>query len=483
MRDEYLQKMIRNVMDGENEADRQTQLMATVLDSSYDGIYITDGEATTVWMNTSYERITGLREKDVLGYNMRTLVEKGVISKSASLLALERNMPVTIEQTFRTGKHAVVTSTPFYDKKNRVRMIVTNVRDISDIYQMQQELEKRYQKNLRYREEIDVIRQYLISHTDLIANDPEMLNLLRTVKRAAQMDTMILLQGETGVGKERVAMYIHQNSLRKNKNFIKVNCGTIPEDLAESELFGYERGAFTGARKEGKMGLFEVADKGTIFLDEIGDLPPVTQTKLLRVLQEQEFLRVGGNVPVKVDVRVLAATNRDLKAMVRNKTFREDLYYRLSVFPVLIPPLRCRKGDIGALAESMLKKLNQKYNTDKRLSNAALAGMMEYNWPGNVRELKNVLERAYIMCNNHEILMEDLGIAGIAPTAFGPTGELTERMNLKTELEKTELEYMERAYQVHKNVREAARYLSMDPATFSRRRKHFLEKYGSPKDQ
>ena len=478
MRDANLQEIIEKVTGEGDQLRKQTEFWKMVLEGSYDGICIVDGNANLVWMNSAYEKIAGLKEVDVIGKNLKELVEKGAMSCACSLLALEKKKVVTLEQVFRNGKRATVTSTPLFDEVGKIQMVVVNVRDISDIYRMQRKLEERFRQNQRYREEIDVIRQYLNSHTDLIATDPEMLNLLRVVKRAANMDTTILLRGETGVGKERIAAYIHQNSLRKHQKFIKVNCATIPDSLAESELFGYEKGAFTGAKKEGKMGLFEAADGGTIFLDEVGDLPLTTQIKLLRVLQEKEVIRVGGQTAKKIDVRILAATNRDLKAMVDNKMFRADLYYRLNVFPVMIPPLRYRRGDIRPLAESVLKELNQKYNLNKEISQAAFADMLEYDWPGNVRELRNVLERAYIMSNEKKILADDLGISGNHPAKqLRAEKEMQEPMNLKGMLEKIELEYLDAAYQAKGNIREAARFVEMDPTTFARRRKLLSEKF------
>ncbi|MFR1517094.1 MAG: sigma-54 interaction domain-containing protein, partial [Evtepia gabavorous] len=216
-------------------------------------------------------------------------------------------------------------------------------------------------------------------------------------------------QGETGTGKERIASTSTRTPLGP-ENFIRVNCGAIPESLAESELFGYERGAFTGANREGKPGLFEVAHEGTIFLDEVGELSLATQTKLLRVLQEKEITRVGGSKPIPIDVRVIAATNRDLQKCVTEGAFREDLYYRLSVFPVWVPPLRERKLDIPKLAASVIEELNQTYEHKKSLTVGAEATLLQYPWPGNVRELRNVMERAFIMSDGEEIQAEDLAI-------------------------------------------------------------------------
>ncbi|MDY3014427.1 MAG: sigma 54-interacting transcriptional regulator [Evtepia sp.] len=390
--------------------DGMTQRLLAVLESSFDGIFLTDSHACPIWCNHSYEVISGLRAQDVLGIPMQKLVEEGIISRSSTLMALDRQCAVTIEQTFTTGKHAVVTSTPIFDADDQICMVVTNVRDISELISLQESLDKERRLAARYEQEIAIIREQLMSTPQFIAEDPATLNLLRIVGRAALLDTVVLIQGETGVGKEYIATYIHQRSPRKGKSFIPVNCGAIPENLAESELFGYERGAFTGANREGKAGLFEVADGGTIFLDEVGELPLATQTKLLRVLQERKLTRVGGSKPIPINVRVIAATNRDLQDCVEKGTFREDLYYRLSVFPVWVPPLRERKLDILKLAKSVIQELNQTYRQEKFLSAGAEAALLQYAWPGNVRELRNVMERAFIMSDAKSIQAEELAI-------------------------------------------------------------------------
>ena len=268
--------------------------LIAILESSFDGIFVTDAQARPIWCNHSYEVISGLTAQEVLGVPMGELVRRGTISHSATLEALAQGQAVTINQTFTTGKRAVVTSTPIYDQTDQICLVVTNVRDISELIALQETLDHQRRLSARYQQEIAVIRDQLLHTPQLVAEDPATLNLLRIVGRAAQLDTVVLIQGETGTGKERIASYIHQNSPRARKNFIRVNCGAIPESLAESELFGYERGAFTGANREGKPGLFEVAHEGTIFLDEVGELSLATQTKLLRVLQEKEITRVGG---------------------------------------------------------------------------------------------------------------------------------------------------------------------------------------------
>ena len=250
--------------------------------------------------------------------------------------------------------------------------MVTNVRDMTELRELQEKYRQTAALSERYQSEAEYARKQVLASADLIVADPRMLALLEQVKRVAALDATVLLLGETGVGKEKIAKYIYKNSARKEERFLAINCGAISPTLMESELFGYERGAFTGASREGKMGLFEVADKGTVFLDEIGELPLDMQVRLLRVLQEQTIQRVGGTRDISINVRVVAATNRDLEEMVQQKTFRQDLFYRLNVVPIRIPPLRERQADIPAFLDHFLAQFNQKYNTRKEFAGDAV---------------------------------------------------------------------------------------------------------------
>ena len=317
----YLQKGGASLLHGSTE-EINRQLFA-ILGSVYDGLFITDGNAVTILINQAYQTISGLNPEDVLGKNMRDIVASGLIDRSGTLIALETGKPATLEQTFRTGKQALITSTPCFSDKDKISMVITVVRDMTDLYGLQ---EKYHESEERHRSEMAFLQRSQQLTSQLIAQDPRTLDTLRRVQKVAALDTTILLLGETGVGKEQFARFIYENSARSGQSFIGINCGAIPPTLIESELFGYERGAFTGANREGKMGVFESANKGTVFLDEIGDLPLDMQVHLLRVLQERQVKRVGGVRSISVDVRIVAATNRDLLEMVREKTFREDLY-------------------------------------------------------------------------------------------------------------------------------------------------------------
>lgn len=448
------------------------ELLISVLESSFDGIYITDGQANTIWCNRSYEVVSGLNRNEVIGLNMRELEAQGVISRSATLIVLQSRESVTIEQDFKTGKHAIVTGTPLFDENDNIIMVITNVRDISELYDLKEQLARNSELNRRYQTEIELIQKHIIGYEDFVATDKKTLELLRVVNRVAKLDTTILLLGETGVGKESVAAYIFKNSTRNGEHFIKVNCAAITPSLIESELFGYEPGTFTGASKSGKMGLFEVANNGTIFLDEVGELPYNIQAKLLRVLQEQEILRIGSDKPIKINVRILAATNRNLEEMVAKKLFREDLYYRLNVFPITIPPLRERKDDISVLAQNMLEKLNKKYGLNKSFSQQALSRLLEYHWPGNVRELKNVVERTFIMCSDEKITAADLPLQ----TGWHEILDENNKVDLREIIERVEENYINRAYENFHNVRTAAKSLGMSAATFTRKHNRYCKR-------
>lgn len=443
-----------------------------VMESSYDGLYITDGQANTVYVNHSYERITGLKREDVLDLNMRDIEKKGILSKSATLVVLKKRRVTTILQEFKTGKEALVSSTPILGKNKKIMLVVTNVRDVTELKDLKEELEENKVLAEKYYSEIEEMRLQLLESSEMIAEDDATIEILRQSMRVAKVDTTVLVLGETGVGKEEVAKYIHKNSSRGKNQFIKVNCGAIPENLIESELFGYEKGAFTGALEKGKMGLFEVADGGTIFLDEIGELPLNMQVKLLRVLQENRIQRIGGVKEIHVNIRVIAATNRDLDEMVKAKKFREDLYYRLNVVPIVIPPLRERRHDVVALLKHYMEIYNNKHGYNKKLDSKVTNILLEYDWPGNIRQLRNLIERLVVMSNHDKINVEDLP-QKIIEFNQGDIIDRFENMSLKDAVMKLEAQMIERAYRKSGNVRDAARLLGINASTLVRKRQKY----------
>lgn len=445
--------------------------LKAIIECSFDGIYITDGKATTLMINDAYERITGLTAEILLGENMWNLMEAGTINSSGSLLAIAEKRIVTLYQTFNTGKRAMITSTPIFDEEGNIVLVETNVRDLTEICALREQVEKN-KTELEQRRSLEFIKEKKV---DMVVCDENTIKTLMLADSVARMDSTVVLCGESGVGKEVFAKYIRDNSMRKDAPYVRVNCGAIPESLIESELFGYEKGAFTGANKNGKIGLFEMANKGTIFLDEIGELPLSMQVKLLRVLQEQEIERIGSAKPTKIDVRVIAATNRKLEKMIEEKTFREDLYYRLMVFPINIPSLRERRRDIQPLAEYFLKELNEKYKEKKHFSENCIMILENYQWPGNVRELKNIVERAFIISKDDEITTESIPITD-ANTHMNKYQKNKEKLAVDTDkpleeaIRELEIIYMDKAFKKYGNVRDAAESLGMSASTFVRKR-------------
>ncbi|MCR2033449.1 sigma-54 interaction domain-containing protein [Anaerofustis stercorihominis] len=459
-----------------NNLQEANDRLDAIIENSFDGIYITDGNANTIKANKSYEMITGLKKEEVIGKNMLDLVKNNVISVSGSLLAMQKKKPITLQQEFKTGKKALITSSPVIDDNGDIIMVVTNVRDLTEIYNLKEEIGRKQIIDTNREHKLSPINNNPTIVDDIICVDKKSIEALNIADKVAGLDATVMLLGDTGVGKELFANHIYKNSNRKDKPFIKINCGAISPNLVESELFGYEKGAFTGANKNGKAGLFEVADKGTIFLDEIGELPLNMQVKLLRVLQEQEIERIGGTKPIKIDVRIIAATNADMEDMVDKKLFRKDLYYRLMVFPIYIPSLRERKEDIIPLTNLFINNFNDKYGFNKKFSESALEKLKNYDWPGNIRELRNIVERGLIICSKEKVNAKDLPL-NISPKSNPFENiELNETKDLKKLVESIELKYINEAYKKYKNVRDAAASLNMDPSTFVRKRKRYAQK-------
>jgi transcriptional regulator with PAS, ATPase and Fis domain len=302
-----------------------------------------------------------------------------------------------------------------------------------------------------------------------------MQRIIQIALRVDQFDSTVFLMGESGVGKGIIARMIHKYSNRKNGSFIRVDCAGIPDSLIESELFGYEKGAFTGARPEGKPGFFELANEGTLFLDEIAEIPLGSQSKLLRFLEDHEIVRIGGTKPKKIDVRVIAATNRGIEEMVSSKLFRKDLYYRLNVVPIHIPPLRERQDDILPLIFHLLKKYNETYQTKKVLSPKAIDTIRKYDFPGNIRELANIIERLVVITEEDQIEGRDLGnaIEDYTPRPLHYNSFSSEGMSLKEALERCGNLIIDKAIKKYGSQREAAKILGVNQATISRRRKRF----------
>jgi PAS domain S-box-containing protein len=447
-------------------------------DHLYDGIYITDGTGKTIYVNKAYERITGIRAEEVVGKNVKDLMEEGLFKNAVSLEVIKHKKQVnSVGISLRNGTKMLVTGNPVLDENGNVKMVVVNDRDITDLLEIKADLETSQMKlktveehERKRRQEIEHLRK-LNFNKNLIGQSIEIKNIIKLIHQVANVDATVLITGETGVGKEVVADEIYLNSHRKNEAFIKVNCAAIPANLLEAELFGYERGAFTGANNQGKVGLFELANKGTILLDEIGEMPLDLQTKLLRVIQHKEVTRIGGTKTIKLDVRFLAATNRDLKDMVNQRKFREDLYYRLNVFPIYIPPLRSRIEDIGVLTEFFLDIYNKKYGKQVRLDSSAMNLLKQYPWPGNVRELQSIIERITIISEYDAILNEEQ-IATLLNIDFYNISDLINKeIGLAQIVENVERKTIEKVLAKYGSTRKAAQVLKIDQSTIVKKAK------------
>ena len=449
------------------------EFFETVFESSYDGIYITDGMAVTLMVNKSYESISGLRREDMLGKDMHELVEKQVISQSGTLAALETLKPVTMEQSFKTGKRATITSTPIFNEDNEVVLVVTNVRDVTELYELQRQLEMSQERSRQYFSELESLRRQMSRSTKVIAEDPAMREVLQVARKVAELDVPILLEGEIGVGKQELARYIVARSRRKKTRFIEVNCSSYTEGMLERELFG---SASSDAQDQGTMGLLELVDGGTLLLDEVGELPTEVQARLARFMQTHRFERVGSMASVQADVRILASTSRDLKKLVSGRQFREDLYYALNVLPIQVPPLRQRREDILPIVDRLCSSLNKKYHQKKRFTQPALLALRNYNWPGNIRELHNVVESAVILSDEDLIRPEDLPLPQSVQPSARQLSDFAGPLDLRRTVEALELRYIRGAYQKYGNVRDAARSLGMDPSTFVRKRARLEER-------
>ncbi|MFN4189750.1 MAG: sigma 54-interacting transcriptional regulator [Pseudothermotoga sp.] len=362
-------------------------LLKAIIESTSDAISVADEDGKIVMVNKAYTKITGYSSSEVVGKLATVDIAQG---ESMHIKVAKTKQPIYgARQLVGPGKREVVVDvTPLF-VKNEFKGSVAVIHDVTEIMRLNRELD----------EVKRLIRRMGARYTfeDVVAESPKMKIALTQAMKVAPTPATVLLRGESGTGKELFAHAIHNASDRKDRAFVSVNCAAIPESILESELFGYTSGAFTGARKEGKKGLLEEAQHGTVFFDEIGKMPLTLQSKLLRFLENKEIVPVGDTQAIKIDARIIAATNMDLEKMVQQGSFLPDLYFRLNVFPILLPPLRERKEDIPILVQYIIRKLNQQYGrTVEGISPDALARLINYNWPGNVRELENVIGRAMI---------------------------------------------------------------------------------------
>lgn len=455
-----------------------------IIASSHDGIIITDGEGNVIKINKALLRVTDLPKECFLGKKIDNLQAEGYFSFEpiAKRARIEKRF-ITGLQKIKTGKEVMVTSTPVFDDNGNVFRVVTNVKDMSDIIKLQEQLTQSLEVSDHLRTEFNKLLEDELRSHELITRNHKMLKIVELTRRVADSNATVLLQGESGVGKEVFAKLVHVWSKRKG-TFLKVNCSALPGHLLESELFGYSRGAFTGANNLGKPGLFELADEGTLFLDEIEDLPLELQGKFLRVLQDGEFLRLGGTNIIKVNVRIIAASNKDITMMVEENKFRPDLYYRLNVVPITIPPLRERMEDIPLLVEYFLGQLNEKYNTKKFITSQLIKSFFNYPWPGNIRELKNNLERLILISSGEAISEQEFKESQYGklennseysnnPLSVTPPEEDDYIPPLREALEAKEKQLIIKAFNKYKNLRRTGEILGISHTAVLRKLKKY----------
>ena len=444
-----------------------------IIDSVSDGIYITDGNADTIRINESYERITGIKSEEVIGRNMKDLVAEGVFSESVTFKVFEKRKPASVMHNIKTGQQVLSTGHPVFNEDGEIVRVVTTARDVKKLNDLKEELNKTKELSKQYYSELQKLRLQQLELNDVVIKSSALKDIFDLAIQLGTVDSTVLITGESGVGKEIVARTIHKVSERSDNSLIKVNCGAIPPNLLEAELFGYEEGAFTGAKSGGKPGMFELANGGTLFLDEIAELPLDLQVKLLRVLQEHELIRVGGTKNIKIDARIITATNRDLEKMMKEDKFREDLYYRLNVVPIFIPPLRKRREDISQLSYQFLFDFNEKYNKNKKLSQQTVEILENYKWPGNVRELKNLIERIVVMSN------QDLITPDFLPNNLKETNKseceinIRNIMPLKKAVSELESQILKKAFKKYKTTYQVAEALEVSQPTVVRKKNKY----------
>ncbi len=463
-------ELIQSVHGELNRVRELKEDLDIFIDASYDGICMTDGSGNIQRVNKNLHKLLGLKEDELLLKNMAVLEQQRILYPSVTMMVLKEKKAITILQRLKSGRQVLATGVPVLNAEGQVIKVISNIRDFDQLQKVKVELDSVHKRPSSAGR-----------NTQLIALSEAFTRILDMAKRVSVVDTTVLILGESGVGKEVVACFIHNNSPRNNGPFIKINCGALPESLIESELFGYETGAFTGARSAGKPGLFEMANEGTLFLDEVGELPLSQQVKLLQVIQDKQVTRVGGTKPKKVNVRLLTATNRDLTRMVKEGSFRADLYYRLNVVPVRIPPLRERIDDIIPLMYCFLEQFNLRYQKHCKITRQARECLASYPWPGNVRELENLMERLVVIAENEAIDIGDLP-SHLTSTTSEEEVDLEKILRvdqvipLKDALEEVEKRLVLKARALYKNTYKMAEALGINQSTAVRKLNKYLDK-------
>ncbi|WP_439020166.1 sigma 54-interacting transcriptional regulator [Bacillus thuringiensis] len=455
-----------------------------ILSSIYDEILVVNPKGELIrYSETIINDFWGSNLKDLLGKNLLDLEKKGLFSPSVTRLVLEQQKKVSVVQETKNGRKILAVGNPVFSESGELHRIIIASRDITEATRLKTELHEIKKISEQYKKELDDFKNKDRFLKKLIYCSPKMEQIINQAKKIADFSSNVLISGESGVGKEVIAQAIHQLGNRSSRPFLKLNCGAIPETLLESELFGYTKGAFTGADKNGKEGYFKRADQGILFLDEIGEMPLHLQVKLLRVLQEQEVIPIGSTIPTKINVQIIAATNKSLEKMVEAGTFREDLFYRLNVIPLQVPPLRERMEDVPVLAFHFLQQLNEKYNKNYHLTPDALNLLEFYSWPGNVRELQNMIERLVVSADDLVIEAEFVSKFLTPGYDFKKSKPVITRvLPLQEALNSVEEQLILLAMKQHKTTTKAAKALGISQSSVSRKYQKIVSEKGIEAD-
>jgi len=442
-----------------------------ILDSLDDGIYVSDQNAITVYINDAYLKLRGISSENVMNKSIYDILKSGDVFKHSiipEIIRTKGKVTATGTDIFGDGKefNAYATGKPVFDQEGNVKLAVVSIFDTNKMKLRYDEFKEKSNREAAIR----ITNKDNNFKNAMIGTNESMKSIRKTIDRVAATDATVLITGESGVGKESVADRVYYLSRRRDCPYIKVNCTAIPDNLLESELFGYERGSFTGANPKGKIGLFEMANNGTILLDEIGDLPIELQTKLLRVIQQKEIMKIGSNKPINIDVRIIAATNANLRDKIHDGTFREDLYYRLSVVPINVPPLRQRKDDIEKLTKYFFNDFCNRYNRPLKMTNEFMDVLKIYDWPGNVREMQNIIEYL-VICSENNCLDLNKFYEVVGKNIVIENDESNE--GLYDSLIFYEKNLIVRALKETGGVRKAANKLKVNPSTISRKAKRY----------
>ncbi|WP_082936435.1 sigma-54 interaction domain-containing protein [Halodesulfovibrio spirochaetisodalis] len=439
----------------------------SVIESMHDNVVIVNKMGVTIWVSSCFERTYGIPKDSIIGRTTYDMEAEGFFSPSVASLVLQSKQTVTIVEDNQLGGRNIVTGVPIYDKAGDVEWVISYTVDSRYFLKLNNEYEK-------LNEALDGSQLVISpdpSSWGVVAISPAMQRVLEYVSKVTLVDTNVLITGESGVGKNVISRLIHKQSDRSDGPLMEINCAGIPANLLESELFGYEAGAFTGACRQGKVGRIELANGGTLVLDEIGELPLELQAKLLQVIQEKKLTKLGGTRAINVDFRLIAATNQNLRSLVDKKRFRSDLFFRLNVLHLNIPPLRDRTEDILPLANNVLEESNGKYSTNKYFSPEVIDALQMYSWPGNVRELRNVVERLVIISEQLIITEDDLP-SHIQDGAFL---ERENKLPLKNALYELEKKLVARAYKKHKTTVATAKALGISQPSAARKISKFCK--------